>query len=114
MQSYEFFTLRNEVRKQQTKIHIWLPIKDKLRKEGNITAKAIVLITANPGKDREIAGKVKEIEGVENVYLAAGRYDVVAEAYAPDDDDSILALTYDKIRIIDGIRETHTMFCMKL
>ena len=76
-------------------------------------AKAIVLITANPGRDREVAGKVKDIEGVENVYLTAGRYDVVAETQAPDD-ESMLALTYDKIRIIDGIRETHTMFCLKV
>ena len=76
-------------------------------------AKAIVLITAEPGKDREIAGKVKQIEGVENVYLAAGRYDVVAEVQAPDD-ASMLALAYDKIRIIHGIRETHTMLCLKV
>ncbi len=76
-------------------------------------AKAIILITANPGKDREVADKVKNIEGVENVYLAAGRYDVVAEVHAPDD-DSMLALTYDRIRVIGGIRETHTMFCLKV
>jgi DNA-binding Lrp family transcriptional regulator len=76
-------------------------------------AKGIVLITADPGRDREVANKVKEIQGVENVYLAAGRFDVVAEAQAPDD-ASMLSLTYDKIRVIDGIRETHTMFCLKV
>ena len=48
-------------------------------------AKAIILITSDPGKDREVAGKIKEIQGVENVYLAAGRYDVVAEVQTPDD-----------------------------
>ena len=76
-------------------------------------AKAIVLITADPGRDREVAGNVKNIEGVKNVYLTAGRYDVVAETQAPDD-ESMLSLTYDRIRIIDGIRETHTMFCLKV
>jgi len=76
-------------------------------------AKGIVLITADPGRDREVANKVKEIQGVENVYLAAGHFDVVAEAQAPDD-ASMLSLTYDKIRVIDGIRETHTMFCLKV
>ncbi|MFC1812141.1 Lrp/AsnC family transcriptional regulator [Thermodesulfobacteriota bacterium] len=74
-------------------------------------AKSIVLITAEPGKDREVANKVKEIEGVGNVYLAAGRYDVVAEVQAPDD-ATMLSLTYDKIRVIGGIRDTHTMFCL--
>lgn len=74
-------------------------------------AKAIILITSDPGKDRDVATKVKEIAGVENVYLAAGRFDVVAEVRAPDD-ASMLALTYDNVRIISGIRETHTMFCL--
>ena len=76
-------------------------------------AKAIILITSDPGKDRDVATKVKEIEGVENVYLAAGRFDVVAEVHAPDD-ASILAMTYDNVRIISGIRKTHTMFCMSV
>jgi len=74
-------------------------------------AKAIILITSDPGKDREVAGKIKEIQGVENVYLAAGRYDVVAEVQAADD-ASMLSLTYDNVRIISGIRNTHTMFCL--
>jgi DNA-binding Lrp family transcriptional regulator len=76
-------------------------------------SKAIVLITANPGKDREIAKKLKKVEGVENVYLAAGRYDVVAEIQAADG-DSMLALVYDKIRKIDNIKKTQTMFCLKV
>ncbi len=76
-------------------------------------AKAIILITSDPGKDRDVATKIKEIEGVENVYLAAGRFDVVAEVQTPDD-VSMLSLTYDKVRIISGIRETHTMFCLSV
>jgi hypothetical protein len=37
----------------------------------------------------------------------------VAEVQAADD-TSMLELAYDKLRIIDGIRETHTMFCLKV
>ena len=76
-------------------------------------AKAIILITADPGRDREVAGNIKKIKGIKNVYLAAGHYDVVVEANASDD-DSMLSLTYDSVRKIDGIRETHTMFCLKV
>jgi DNA-binding Lrp family transcriptional regulator len=50
---------------------------------------------------------------VENVYLAAGRFDIVAEIQTPDD-ASMLSVTYDKIRVIGGIRDTHTMFCLKV
>jgi DNA-binding Lrp family transcriptional regulator len=76
-------------------------------------AKALVLITAEPGMDREVAAKVKKVKGVENVYLVAGLYDVVAEIQVPDD-ASMLALVYDKIRVIEDIRETQTMFCLKV
>jgi len=76
-------------------------------------SKAIVLITSYPGKDREVANNLKKVEGVGDVYLAAGRYDVVAEVQAPDD-AGMLALIYDKIRRIDNIKKTHTMFCLKV
>lgn len=76
-------------------------------------AKAIVLITAEPGMDREIAGQIKKVKGVGNVYLVTGLYDILAEVQARDD-ASLVALAYDKIRIIEGIRETHTMFCLEV
>ncbi len=76
-------------------------------------AKAVVLITAEPGMDREIAGQIKKVKGVGNVYLVTGLYDIVAEVQARDD-ASLVALAYDKIRIIEGIRETHTMFCLEV
>ena len=76
-------------------------------------AKAIILIKANPGADREVAGQIKKIEGVENVYLVAGRFDIVVELQTPDD-ASMLNVTYDKIRVIGGIKDTHTMFCLKV
>ena len=75
--------------------------------------KAIVLIKANPGVDRDVAGQIKKIQGVENVYLAAGRFDIVVEVQTSDD-AGMLSVTYDKIRVIDGIRDTHTMFCLKV
>jgi DNA-binding Lrp family transcriptional regulator len=76
-------------------------------------AKALVLITAEPGMDRQVAAEVKQLEGVEAVYLVAGLYDVVAEVGAPDD-AALLALVYDKIRVINDIRETQTMFCLQV
>ncbi len=76
-------------------------------------AKAIVLISSEPGMDREVAAQIKEIQGVDNVYLATGLYDIVAEVQAADD-ATMVALAYDRIRPIDGIRETHTMFCLKV
>ena len=91
---------------------IWIVERDfnqDTEKGDYIMSKAIILITADPGRDREVAGKIKEIEGVENVYLAAGRFDIVAEVQATDD-ASMISIAYDQVRIISGIRVTHTMF----
>ena len=76
-------------------------------------AKAVVLITSEPGMDRDIAAQIKTIQGVENVYLVTGLYDIVANVQAPDH-ESMVALAYDNIRVIEGIRETHTMFCLEV
>jgi len=74
-------------------------------------AKALVLISVEPGQDRAVANQVKEVKGVKKVYLVAGLFDVVAEVEAPDD-AALLALVYDKIRVIADIRETQTLFCL--
>ena len=87
--------------------------EDKQVKEGTVMAKAIVLITVEPGMDRDVAAQIKDIKGVGNVYLATGLYDIVAEIQAADD-ASMISLAYDEVRPIDGIRETHTMFCLEV
>jgi DNA-binding Lrp family transcriptional regulator len=74
---------------------------------------AIVLITAEPGRDRSVAARVKALAEVKQVYLVSGVYDVAAEIQAADA-DAVLALVYDKIRPIEDIRETQTMFCLKV
>jgi DNA-binding Lrp family transcriptional regulator len=74
---------------------------------------ALVLITAEPGRDRSVAAKVKGLGEVKQVYLVSGLYDVVAEIQGADT-GAVLALVYDKIRAIEDIRETQTMFCLKV
>ena len=74
---------------------------------------AMVLISAEPGRDREVAKKLKVLGEVKQVYLVSGVFDVVAEIQATDAEGA-LALVYDKIRPIEDIRETQTMFCLKV
>jgi len=76
-------------------------------------ATAIVLIQAEPGKDREVANKVKKVKGTEGVSLVSGLYDVVATVKA-ETAEAILAIVYDKIRPIPGVISSHTMFSMEV
>ncbi len=72
---------------------------------------AIVLVTADPGKDRAVAQGLKKIKGVEGVYLVSGLYDVVATVRG-ESSEEILGTVYDKIRRLAGVRGSHTMFCL--
>lgn len=74
---------------------------------------AIVLVNADPGKDRVVAQGLKKIKGVEGVCLVSGLYDLVATIRA-DSSEDILRTVYDKIRRQAGVRSSHTMFCLEV
>lgn len=76
-------------------------------------ALAIVLISAEPGKDRKVANEVKKLKGVEKVFLVSGLYDVVARVQGAGT-EQILAFVYDQIRPIPGIKSSHTMFALEV
>ena len=76
-------------------------------------AMAIVLISAEPGKDRKVANQVKKLKGVERAFLVSGLYDVVVTARARTAEE-ILALVYDKIRPIPGVEGSQTMFALEV
>ena len=76
-------------------------------------ATAIVLISAEPGKDRKVAKEVKKLKGVEKAFLVSGLYDVVVTARAGTAEE-ILALVYDKVRPIPGVKNSQTMFALEV
>ncbi len=75
-------------------------------------AMAIILMTADPGKDRKVAQALKKIKGVSGICLVSGLYDVVATVRGGTSEE-ILATVYDKIRGLSGVRGSHTMFCLE-
>ncbi len=76
-------------------------------------AMAIVLISAEPGKDRKVANELKKVKGVEKVFLVSGLYDVVARVQGGSTEE-ILGLVYDKIRPIPGVKSSQTMFVLEV
>ena len=75
-------------------------------------AMAIILINADPGKDRKVAEALRKIKGVSGICLVSGLYDVVATMRGRHSGE-ILATVYDKIRGLSGVRSSHTMFCLE-
>ena len=72
---------------------------------------AMILINTEAGLDTEAAKALKGVEGVSNVCLVSGNYDVVATVKA-DSTEDVLKIVYNKIRTIEGVEASHTMFCM--
>ncbi len=76
-------------------------------------ATAIILVTADPGRDRKVAQALKKIKGVSGICLVSGLYDVVATVRGRSPEE-ILGTVYDKIRGLSGVRGSHTMFCLEV
>ncbi len=76
-------------------------------------AMAIVLISVEPGKDRKVANELKKLRGVEKAFLVSGLYDVVARVQGASAEE-LLALVYDKIRPISGVKNSQTMFALEV
>ncbi len=74
-------------------------------------ARAVILLNTEAGLDTEAAGALQGVDGVSDVYLVSGLYDVVATVTGATAED-ILHTVYNRVRTIEGIEASHTMFCM--
>ena len=72
---------------------------------------AIILINVERTKLKEVATKVKTIEGVSEVYTVAGEYDLVAMLKLKDIAKLSKTLT-DSMSAIDGITHTRTLLAL--
>ena len=75
-------------------------------------AEALILINTEAGLDTKAAKTLKQVKGASDVFLVSGLYDVVATVKG-DSAEDVLKIVYGKIRTIEGIEATHTMFCME-
>ncbi len=75
--------------------------------------KAIILINADPGKDQKVGRELKKIDGVDGVCLVSGLYDLAATVQGVNSEE-VLKTVYNKIRVLSGVRSSHTMFCLEV
>jgi Lrp/AsnC family transcriptional regulator for asnA, asnC and gidA len=65
------------------------------------------------GDTRKVADAVAALEEVVYVVLTAGSLDVLVEVVV-EDDEHLLELLNDKIRAIDGVRDTETFLYLRI
>jgi DNA-binding Lrp family transcriptional regulator len=72
-----------------------------------MTVKAYILIDTSPGKAKEVAGKLRLVEGVSAAHAVTGPHDIIAVAEAPDV-SSLGELIVQKIQSVVGVNRSLT------
>jgi DNA-binding Lrp family transcriptional regulator len=73
---------------------------------------SIILMNVERLKISEVAEKLKEIDGISEVYSVSGKYDLVAIVRVKTNDD-LADLVTGRMHAIDAILSTETMLAFK-
>ena len=65
------------------------------------------------GDSRTVADAISEIEEVDYCVLTSGRYDLQLEVVCRDN-EHLLTVINDRIRLVPGVRETETSICLRV
>ena len=71
-----------------------------------------VQIKCQLGKAYEVANRLADAEIASEIYSTAGDYDLLVKFYVPDGTD-IGHFVNEKVQVIPGIQETHTIITFK-
>lgn len=72
-----------------------------------MAVKAFILIDTSPGKARDVAQKVREVQGVSAAHAVTGPHDIIAVAEAPDV-SSLGELVVHQIQSVPGVNRSLT------
>ncbi len=73
---------------------------------------ASIGVTVN-GDSRAVADGLSDIEEVEYCVLTSGRYDLQLEVVCRDN-EHLLTVLNDRIRTVEGVRDTETSICLRV
>jgi Lrp/AsnC family transcriptional regulator, regulator for asnA, asnC and gidA len=77
-------------------------------KEISLGISAFVGLRVEQGREKDTLKKLEEIDGIQEVHLTTGSWDVMARVYA-EDADSLRELMFDTIAQMDGFARSQTM-----
>jgi Lrp/AsnC family transcriptional regulator for asnA, asnC and gidA len=74
---------------------------------------ALIGVRCEPGKLLDVANDLAALDEVDYVVITAGRYDILIEAVA-EDNEALLRFLADRLQRIDGVRDTETFTYLRL
>ncbi len=73
---------------------------------------AFILVKADPRKIKQVIARLIREPAIVEVYEVTGEYHVIVKAWAHDPSD--LASVIDRIRLIDGVIDTNTIYVLRI
>jgi Lrp/AsnC family transcriptional regulator for asnA, asnC and gidA len=74
---------------------------------------ALIGIRCEPGRIVEVADALAELSEVDYVVITAGRFDILIEAVA-EDNEGLLRFLNDRLQRVGGVRDTETFTYLRL
>ncbi|HEX8025318.1 MAG TPA: Lrp/AsnC family transcriptional regulator [Candidatus Limnocylindrales bacterium] len=74
---------------------------------------ALIGVRCHPGKLLAVADALASLSEVDYVVITAGRYDILIEAVA-EDNEALLQFLNDRLQRIEGVRDTETFTYLRL
>jgi DNA-binding Lrp family transcriptional regulator len=74
---------------------------------------AIVLLSTERDKIKQVAEQLTDLSGISEVFSVAGNYDLVAILRVPDN-EALADLVTDKMLKVDGIVDSETLIAFKV
>ena len=75
--------------------------------------KTFVLCKLTPGKEQKTVSEIRAIEGVTDVYMVFGGWDIILTAEA-DTVDKLSNVIVSRVRAVDGVAATETLVTTNL
>jgi DNA-binding Lrp family transcriptional regulator len=75
--------------------------------------KTFVLCKLTPGKEQKTVSEIRAIEGVTDVYMVFGGWDMILTAEA-DTVDKLSNVIVSRVRAVDGVAATETLVTTNL
>ncbi|MBU2617368.1 MAG: Lrp/AsnC ligand binding domain-containing protein [Euryarchaeota archaeon] len=72
-----------------------------------------VILRTAVGHETKVANALAKIDGVSEVYLTSGKYDILVKVDVEDMEKTIDLIT-EKLRKVGGIQETRTIFAKRI
>lgn len=72
---------------------------------------ALVGLRVEQGREEDALSRLREIDGVEEIHLTTGEWDVILRVYA-EDTDGLRELMFDNVAAMDGFSRSQTMIIL--